>query len=260
MPVEVFVADEQSSREVDCERWAALAEATLAKQRVRGEAELSVLFVDEKTIAALNERFLGHEGPTDVLSFPIEDGPAPSGRSPDGGGNGPGWEPPDDDELPTLLGDVVICPEVAWRNAPEHAGTYEDEIALLIVHGILHLLGMDHEIAEEAEAMEARERELLGELHRPLGAAAFSDPETASPGTAPAGGTAPSTAGTASPETAPPATSPGAGTAPSATSPAAGTAPSATSPGTTAEHETMTPATALPGTTAPETAPPGTTG
>lgn len=167
MPVEVFVADEQTARPVDCERWAALAKSTLASQRVRGEAELSVLFVDELTIASLNERFLGHSGATDVLSFPIEDAPAPPGRSPDGGGNGPGWEPPEDDELPTLLGDVVICPEVAWRNAPEHAGTYDDEIALLLVHGILHLLGMDHELAEEAEVMEAREQELLDAHHRP---------------------------------------------------------------------------------------------
>ena len=47
--------------------------------------------------------------------------------------------------MPLLLGDVVICPEVAFRNAPAHAGSYDDEIALLVVHGILHLLGMDHE-------------------------------------------------------------------------------------------------------------------
>ncbi len=167
MPIEVFVADEQHARPVDCPRWAALAEAALVAEHVRGDAELSVLFVDEEAIAALNERFLGHDGPTDVLSFPIEDDPAPSGRSPDGGGSGPGWEPPDEDDLPTLLGDVVICPEVAWRNAPEHAGSYDDEIALLLVHGILHLLGMDHEIETEAEAMEARERELLALLHRP---------------------------------------------------------------------------------------------
>ncbi|MDA8291137.1 MAG: rRNA maturation RNase YbeY [Actinomycetota bacterium] len=166
MAVEVFVADEQSGRPVDCARWAALAEAVLRAQGVRGSAELSVMFVDEPSIASLNARFLGHDGATDVLSFPIEDGPPPSGRSPDGGGNGPGWEPPDDEDLPTLVGDVVICPEVAWRNAPEHAGTYDDELALLLVHGILHLLGMDHEVAEEAEVMEAREQELLDAHHR----------------------------------------------------------------------------------------------
>lgn len=171
MAIEVFVADEQSTHPVDCARWAALAEAVLHAQKVRGEAELSVLFVDGETIATLNKRFLDHDGPTDVLSFPIEDGPAPSGRSPDGGGNGPGWELPDEGDLPTLLGDVVICPEVAWRNAPDHAGTYDDEIALLLVHGILHLLGMDHEITAEAEVMEAREQELLESLHRSRGSA-----------------------------------------------------------------------------------------
>jgi probable rRNA maturation factor len=68
--------------------------------------------------------------------------------------------------MPTLLGDVVICPSVAWRNAPDHAGTYEDELALLVVHGILHLLGMDHVDEEEATAMELRERELLDRYHR----------------------------------------------------------------------------------------------
>ncbi|HEX4862870.1 MAG TPA: rRNA maturation RNase YbeY, partial [Acidimicrobiales bacterium] len=65
-----------------------------------------------------------------------------------------------------LLGDVVICPAVAQRNAPDHAGNYDDELALLVVHGLLHILGMDHEDADEAEAMEARERELLARHHR----------------------------------------------------------------------------------------------
>ncbi len=60
----------------------------------------------------------------------------------------------------------MICPSVAARNAPEHAGTYDDELALLLVHGILHLLGMDHIEEADAEKMEARERELLEEFHR----------------------------------------------------------------------------------------------
>ncbi len=165
MGLEVFVADEQSDEAIDCERWAALAEATLRAEGIETDAELSVLFVDVPAITALNERFLHHSGPTDVLSFPIEDEPGVSGRSPDAGGVGPGWEPPGDRVLPVLLGDVVICPSVARANAPEHAGTFEDEIALLLVHGILHLLGMDHEVEEEAEAMEARERELLAAHH-----------------------------------------------------------------------------------------------
>src|SRR5205085_6569309 len=69
-------------------------------------------------------------------------------------------------DLPTLLGDIVVCPSIARRNAPEHAGTYEDEMALLVVHGILHLLGMDHTEDEEAQAMERREQELLAQFHK----------------------------------------------------------------------------------------------
>jgi probable rRNA maturation factor len=68
--------------------------------------------------------------------------------------------------MPMMLGDVVVCPAVADRNAPEHAGTYDDEVALLIVHGILHLLGMDHLEDDEAELMEKREQELLDKFHR----------------------------------------------------------------------------------------------
>jgi probable rRNA maturation factor len=68
--------------------------------------------------------------------------------------------------MPTILGDVVLCPAVARRNAPAHAGTYEDELALLVVHGLLHLLGMDHAEREEAEVMQRREQELLDRFHR----------------------------------------------------------------------------------------------
>jgi len=166
MPVVVFAADEQSSHPVDTLRWIRLAEKVLADEGVRGEAEVSLLFVDEEAISDLNSRFLGKEGPTDVLAFPIDDEPVESGRSPDSGGTGPGFasEP---DEAPMLLGDVVICPAVAERNAPEHAGTYDDELALLVVHGLLHIIGMDHEDPEEAEVMEARERELLDRHHKP---------------------------------------------------------------------------------------------
>jgi probable rRNA maturation factor len=161
----VFGADEQSAHPVDTLRWIKLAEAVLADEGIRGETEVSLLFVDEGAIADLNSRFLGHDGPTDVLAFPIDEEPADSGRSPDSGGTGPGFtaEP---EEVPTLLGDVVICPAVAHRNAPDHAGTYEDEIALLVVHGLLHLLGLDHEDAAEAEVMEAKERDLLARHHQ----------------------------------------------------------------------------------------------
>ncbi|MDP9071680.1 MAG: rRNA maturation RNase YbeY [Actinomycetota bacterium] len=165
MGVEVFAADEQSSHPVDMLRWIGMARDVLVAEGVKGEAELSVLFVDEKAMADLNERFTGKEGPTDVLAFPIDEEPTEGGRSPDSAGSGPGWMPKEPAQLPTLLGDVVICPAVAHRNAPDHAGTYENEIALLLVHGILHLMGMDHVDEQEAEAMERREKELLERFH-----------------------------------------------------------------------------------------------
>ncbi len=161
----VFGADEQSAHPVDTLRWIKLAEAVLAAEGVRGATEVSLLFVDEAAIADLNSRFLGKDGPTDVLAFPIDEEPPDSGRSPDSGGTGPGFSG-EADEAPTLLGDVVICPAVAYRNAPEHAGTYDDELALLVVHGLLHLLGLDHDDPDEAEAMEAKERELLARYHQ----------------------------------------------------------------------------------------------
>jgi probable rRNA maturation factor len=164
--IEVFVADEQNDQPVDTMRWVRLAESVLTDEGVPGDAELSMLFIDEAAMADLNKRFLGKDGPTDVLAFPIDEEPVEGGRSPDSGGTGPGdtSEPTD---MPTVLGDVVICPAVARRNAPEHAGTYEDELALLVVHGLLHLLGMDHTDDEEAEAMEDREQVLLAKFHRP---------------------------------------------------------------------------------------------
>jgi probable rRNA maturation factor len=167
MGVEVFVADEQSEYPVDHFRWLKLAEQVLDAEGVRGDAELSILFVDQRAMTDLNRRFHAHDGPTDVLAFPIDEEPTEGGRSPDSGGTGPGYAPPEPADLPTLLGDVVICPAVATRNAADHAATYDDELALLIVHGILHLMGMDHDDDDEAEVMEARERELLGKFHRP---------------------------------------------------------------------------------------------
>ena len=164
--IEVFVADEQSAQPVEVERWEALARNVLGAEGVRGAAELALMFVDEPTMAELNGTFMGETGPTDVLSFPIDaTDEIGTGRSPDGSTTGPDRPIPDD--LPLMLGDVVICPKVAARNAPSHAGTFDDEIALLIVHGILHVLGMDHATPAETEVMQAREREHLTAFHRP---------------------------------------------------------------------------------------------
>ena len=166
MAIEVFVADEQTDKPVDTMRWVRLATDVLQAEGVQDDCELSMLFVDEGVMAGLNKQFHGKDGPTDVLAFPIDEDPIEGGRSPDSGGTGPGYSPVEPSDMPLMLGDVVVCPAVADRNAPEHAGTYDDELALLIVHGILHLLGMDHLEDDEAELMEKREQELLDKFHR----------------------------------------------------------------------------------------------
>jgi probable rRNA maturation factor len=162
--IDVFAADEQQDHPIDVALWADLARKVLEARGMKGETEVSLLFVDEEAMAALNEQFLGKSGPTDVLSFPIEDEPGPTGRSPDLGGSGPGSSA--EEGTLTLLGDVVICPAVASRNAEEHAVSLDDEVALLVVHGLLHLLGMDHEVEAEAERMEALEQQLLARFYR----------------------------------------------------------------------------------------------
>lgn len=172
----MFGSDEQSGSgksetqgglAVDLNRWVDLARGVLIAEGVDGEAELSLLFVDEETIAGLNLQFMEKTGPTDVLAFPIDE-VGPTGRWPDAGSTGPDRDDEPDD-MPLLLGDVVLCPTVAARQAAEHGHRVHDEIALLVVHGVLHVLGHDHAEPEEAARMKARERELLEQLYHPRG-------------------------------------------------------------------------------------------
>ncbi|HEV8296120.1 MAG TPA: rRNA maturation RNase YbeY [Acidimicrobiales bacterium] len=142
--------DEQELEPVDLDRWVRLAQDVLVHEGA-AEGELALLFVDEDTIADLNAQHMGDAEPTDVLSFPID------AEGTDGGAA---------DGVPLLLGDVVVCPGVARRNAPGHAGSYEDELALLVVHGVLHVLGHDHAARDEAAAMQQRERSLLERFHQ----------------------------------------------------------------------------------------------
>lgn len=146
--VAVVVSDEQTDVALDADRWARLAHDALVAEGARGE--LTLTFVDRVVMAELNEEHLGTSGPTDVLSFPL-DAAAVDGFDLPG--------------TPTLLGDVVICPAVAVEAAPEHAGTVDDELALLVVHGVLHVLGHDHAEPGEARAMRSRELELLVAHH-----------------------------------------------------------------------------------------------
>jgi probable rRNA maturation factor len=175
-PAQVFGADEQSAVAIDVLRWIRLTRLVLQEERVPRDAEVSVVFVDEDTIADLNRRFLGGTGPTDVLAFPIDEEALPGGRHPDEGGRGPGASD-EADEPPIVLGDVLVCPAVAARQAPTHGQSLDDELALLVVHGVLHLLDYDHAEDDEAARMQHRERQLL---------ARFAELESASDVTTPA--------------------------------------------------------------------------
>ena len=161
----MFCADEQAELPVDIERWQALATEVLRAEGVRGLAELSLLFISEAEITELNHDYMGKDGPTDVLAFPIDAGEAEMVLHNQPLNRGPDRSPPDPGDMPLLLGDVVICPAVAAKQAPDHAGTVDDELALLVVHGILHVLGHDHDEPEATAVMRARELALLEAHH-----------------------------------------------------------------------------------------------
>jgi len=157
VPVEVA---NESEIAVDESEIAGICRFVLGEMQVNPMAELSVLCVDVEYMSSLHERWMGEKGPTDVLAFPMDDELIESGRQPDQGGRGPG-SPAEPSDAPILVGDVVICPKVAERQALDHNVAIDDEMSLLVVHGVLHLLGFDHEDDDEAAAMEKRERELM---------------------------------------------------------------------------------------------------
>ena len=137
--------------EVDEVGLAAVARFTLDHMRIHSLAELSILLVDEQAMTDLHERWMGEPGPTDVLSFPMDELRPPHM---DGGRTEHG---PD----PSLLGDVVLCPSVAAGQATQAGHSTQDELELLCVHGILHLLGYDHAEPEEHAAMFGLQKQLL---------------------------------------------------------------------------------------------------
>jgi len=151
--VSIDIANESGVR-VDEIALAAIARYVLDKLGIHPLAELSVLLVDEKAMTELHERWMGEPGPTDVLAFPMDEL-----RPPHLGGNRAGEPEPGGD--PGLLGDVVLCPQVAAEQAAKAGHSAQDELELLCVHGILHLLGYDHAEPEEHAAMFGTQDQLL---------------------------------------------------------------------------------------------------
>ena len=119
-------------------------------------AELAITLVDVPHMTELHVKWMGEPGPTDVLSFPMDELDLRGSR-----GAGHAHEERPDDSAPMMLGDVVLCPEVAERQAREAGHSFEDELHLLTTHGILHLVGFDHAEPEEHAEMFGLQGELL---------------------------------------------------------------------------------------------------
>lgn len=143
MSVEVF---NESDYALELTEFAALAEFVFAETNVGSAVEVTILFVNEEAMEALHEQWLGLPGPTDVLSFPMDELRPGTPAQPTTTG---------------ILGDVVICPQVAARQAVEAGHTAIEEMLLLETHGLLHLLGFDHADEEEEAVMFSLQRRLL---------------------------------------------------------------------------------------------------
>jgi probable rRNA maturation factor len=169
----------ESGVAVDEAGLAALARHVLDGMRVHPLAELSVLLVDEAAMTGLHQRWMGEDGPTDVLAFPMDE----LGLPPPGGSQAEHGT--DDEAGETLLGDVVLCPQVAVEQARKAEHSVQDELDLLCTHGILHLLGYDHAEPDEHATMFGLQDRLLAGWHserdangdpgRPAGAARPED-------------------------------------------------------------------------------------
>jgi probable rRNA maturation factor len=145
----------ESGVAVDEAGLAALARHVLDGMRVHPLAELSVLLVDEAAMTGLHQRWMGEDGPTDVLAFPMDE----LGLPPPGGSQAEHGT--DDEAAETLLGDVVLCPQVAVEQAGKAGHGVQDELELLCTHGILHLLGYDHAEPDEHATMFGLQDRLL---------------------------------------------------------------------------------------------------
>jgi len=143
MSIEV---NNETEYEVDLQDVSALADSVLKAMFLHPETEVSVVFIDEDAMSALHVEWMDLEGPTDVMSFPMDElRPGTAGAPGEGG----------------ILGDIVICPTVAEAQAKAGGHSTHDELLLLTTHGLLHLMGFDHMEPDEKEEMFTLQRRLL---------------------------------------------------------------------------------------------------
>jgi len=159
--IEVVASNELAAddphRSIDLERWKTLARAALDTEGCPA-GEFNLIFIGEAAMTELNIEHMEGTGPTDVLAFPLDAVPELDDTD-TADVDYPGG-------APRLLGDVLICPAVAAQNAATAGHSIEDEIALLTVHGVLHVLGHDHADPDETALMKSREQALLNAHYR----------------------------------------------------------------------------------------------
>lgn len=143
----------ESGVDIDVASLAKLCRFVLSRMRLHPQTEMTMRLVDPAAITALNERWMDKQGPTDVLSFPMDELTRIHEDA----------DPADAD--PGYLGDIALCPQIAEQQAPAAGHDADDEIALLTVHGILHLMGYDHATAAEHAEMFGIQGRLLLEWH-----------------------------------------------------------------------------------------------
>ena len=156
MSIEVF--NESGYAGVNEEMLIDVASFALGEMDIHPDAEASIHIVDLKTITDLHVRWLDLDGPTDVMTFPMDE------LTP-GSGTALGGRPDSKHPGPALLGDIVLCPEFAAKQATAAGHGLDHELALLTVHGCLHLLGYDHATPAEEQEMFALQNELLAEWY-----------------------------------------------------------------------------------------------
>jgi probable rRNA maturation factor len=139
----IQINDTQHAIELDAASAGALAAFVLEAEHAPEPLEVSIVFVNDAAIAELNVRHLEHDGPTDVLAFPMREAPRPGAGGPE------------------VLGDVVVSAERAVAYCRQYGGEPLQEVALYLVHGLLHLLGYDDLTEPDCARMENRQNELL---------------------------------------------------------------------------------------------------
>ena len=136
----------ETDYEIDIAEFVQLADFVLSAMHVSTEVELNIIFIDPEPMEELHVRWLDLEGPTDVMSFPMDELRSGTAEHPAASGT---------------LGDICICPQVAEKQAREAGHSTAEEMLFLATHGMLHLMGYDHAEPEEKEEMFALQRQLL---------------------------------------------------------------------------------------------------